>query len=40
VGTALSLDPGSSKEEVLTAMQGHIRGQAELVGTYQRAAQA
>lgn len=32
----LSLPEGSSKAQVLKAMEGHILDQAELVGTYQR----
>jgi Raf kinase inhibitor-like YbhB/YbcL family protein len=32
----LNLPPGASKQQVLTAMQGHILHQAQLVGTYQR----
>ena len=31
----LSLKPGASKDEVETAMQGHIVGQAQLMGTYR-----
>ena len=31
----LSLKPGASKDDVETAMQGHIVGQAELMGTYR-----
>lgn len=32
----LALHPGVDKRTLLKAMQGHILGQAELVGTYQR----
>ena len=32
----LSLKEGATKKDVLTAMQGHILGQAELVGMYKR----
>jgi Raf kinase inhibitor-like YbhB/YbcL family protein len=32
----LEVDPGASKDELLQAMQGHILGQAELMGKYQR----
>lgn len=34
--TMLDLKEGSSKAEVLKAMQGHILDQAELIGTFQR----
>ena len=34
--TVLDLGPGANKEELLTAMEGHILGQAELMGTYTR----
>jgi Raf kinase inhibitor-like YbhB/YbcL family protein len=34
--TLLDLEPGSSKDEVLEAMQGHILGQSELMGEYRR----
>lgn len=32
----LNLKPGASKKEVELAMQGHILGKAELMGTYRR----
>jgi Raf kinase inhibitor-like YbhB/YbcL family protein len=32
----LELDPGAVKEDLLAAMEGHILGQAELMGTYSR----
>ncbi len=32
----LDLDPGADKESLLSAMEGHILGQAELMGTYSR----
>lgn len=32
----LNLKPGASKRDVEQAMQGHILGEAELMGTYQR----
>ena len=32
----LDLKAGADKEELLTAMSGHIVAQAELIGTYQR----
>lgn len=34
--TALGLEPGASKDEVLKAMEGHILDQGQLMGTYQR----
>jgi Raf kinase inhibitor-like YbhB/YbcL family protein len=34
--TTLTLNPGATKEQLLTAMNGHVLGQGELVGTYQR----
>lgn len=34
--TTLALNPGASKRQVQSAMQGHILGQVTLVGTYQR----
>ncbi len=33
---ALSAGPGLTKDELLKAMQGHITGEGELVGTYER----
>ncbi len=33
---ALTLNSGITKEQLLTAMEGHILVQAELMGTYQR----
>ena len=32
----LDLKPGATKKQVLDAMQGHILGEVQLVGTYQR----
>ena len=32
----LNLRAGASKKELLAAMEGHVLGQGELVGTYQR----
>jgi hypothetical protein len=32
----LDLDPGATKQELLDAMDGHVLGQAELMGRYQR----
>lgn len=34
--TNLDLAPGTKKEALLAAMEGHILGQAELMGTYSR----
>jgi len=34
--TTLSLLPGASKQRLLEAMDGHILGQAELMGVYRR----
>jgi Raf kinase inhibitor-like YbhB/YbcL family protein len=34
--SALNLDPGATKASLLSAMQGKILAQGELVGTYQR----
>jgi len=34
--TNLDLDPGVKKDALLAAMEGHIIGQAELMGTYSR----
>jgi Raf kinase inhibitor-like YbhB/YbcL family protein len=34
--TDLDLEPGTDKESLLAAMEGHILGQAELMGTYSR----
>lgn len=33
--TKLNLNPGASKDKVLKAMQGHIKGEGELIGLYQ-----
>jgi phosphatidylethanolamine-binding protein (PEBP) family uncharacterized protein len=35
-GQNAHLQPGASKQDVEQAMQGHILGKAELMGTYQR----
>jgi Raf kinase inhibitor-like YbhB/YbcL family protein len=32
----LELDPGADKEALLQAMEGHVLGEAELMGTYSR----
>jgi len=34
--TVLDLDAGTSKEQVLSAMEGHIIGRGQLVGLYQQ----
>lgn len=34
--TMLDLDAGASKDDVLDAMEGHVLGQGELMGTYTR----
>jgi len=34
--TVLDLPSGASKQRLLEAMQGHVLGQAELMGTYRR----
>lgn len=34
--TALILEPGKSKRDLLAAMKGHILAEGELIGTYQR----
>ncbi|MEJ2446468.1 MAG: YbhB/YbcL family Raf kinase inhibitor-like protein [Anaerolineales bacterium] len=34
--TELKLNPGADKETLLAAMEGHVIGQAELMGTYSR----
>lgn len=34
--TDLDLQPGASKADVVTALNGHIIGHAELIGTYSR----
>jgi Raf kinase inhibitor-like YbhB/YbcL family protein len=34
--TSLDLDPGAGKQRVLQEIEGHILGQAELMGTYSR----
>ncbi len=36
IDTTLALDKNSSKKDVLSAINGHILAQAELMGTYQR----
>jgi Raf kinase inhibitor-like YbhB/YbcL family protein len=38
LGKKLDLKPGATKQQVVGAMQSHILGQAELMGTYQREA--
>ena len=34
--TTLTLEPGASKDQLLNAMDGHILGQAELMGTFSK----
>jgi Raf kinase inhibitor-like YbhB/YbcL family protein len=34
--TKLDLSPGSSKEDLLKAMEGHVLAQAQLVGTFSK----
>ncbi len=34
--TSLNLEPGATKKDVLKAIQGHILGTAELMGTYRK----
>jgi len=34
--TELDLGPGADKAELIAAMEGHVIGQAELMGTYSR----
>jgi len=34
--TTLELGPGADKETLLDVLEGHVRGQAELMGTYSR----
>lgn len=34
--TVIELPSGSTKNQLLDALEGHVLGQAELVGTYQR----
>lgn len=36
LGEKLNLSPGLSKDQLLSAMEGKIIGEAELVGTYER----
>jgi len=36
VDSETSLNPGASKDQVLKAIEGHILGQGELMGTYKR----
>lgn len=36
LGTSLSIQPGTSKKEILQAMDGIILGQAKLMGRYKR----
>ncbi len=34
--TALKIEPGLSKAELLAAMKGHVLAEGELIGTYER----
>ena len=34
--TKLDLEPGATKDELLTAIKGHVLGEAKLIGTYER----
>ncbi len=34
--TRLEIEPGSSKDQVLQALQGHVVAKGELIGTYER----
>jgi len=34
--TELDLEPGASREQLEEALEGHVLGQAQLVGTYER----
>jgi Raf kinase inhibitor-like YbhB/YbcL family protein len=36
LGTVLDIKPGANKQQLLKAMEGHILGQAELMGVYSR----
>jgi Raf kinase inhibitor-like YbhB/YbcL family protein len=36
VDTSIDLKPGATKAELLKALEGHVLGHGELVGTYQR----
>ena len=36
LNTQVDLKPGADKQALLSAMEGHILAQGELVGTYQR----
>lgn len=40
IDTNLTLGPGATKEEVLESIEGHVVGEGELVGTYERLAGA
>lgn len=37
--TELELEPGATQDQLIAAIDGHILGRAELVGTYQRQAE-
>lgn len=36
LNTKLNLQPGATKKEVMQAIKGHILGEGELIGTYER----
>lgn len=36
LGSRVNLPPGASREQVLRAMEGHVRAEAQLMGTYGR----
>ncbi len=36
LGAPTTLKPGATKEDVLRTIEGHVLGQAELIGTYER----
>jgi phosphatidylethanolamine-binding protein (PEBP) family uncharacterized protein len=36
LASPLELEPGATKNELLQAMGGHVLGEGELVGTYER----
>ena len=40
LSTPLELKAGATKDQVLAAMKGRIKGEAEIVGTYERKREA